>query len=236
MVDSAFSGLFRLLLPERCSLCRQASPGPVCADCRADLPWNRCACPRCARPQHGGPGNYSGHLCASCAETPPPFDAGWSAFRYQVPIDKAVQGLKYNAGFRSAHWLGVEMAHALAQRPQPLPQLLLPVPLHADRLRGRGYNQALELAKAMGWVLEVEVDTRSASRLRATADQIGKSAAERRRNVKGAFAVQAGRLDGKHIALVDDVMTTGSTLAELARACRKAGAGRIEVWTAARAV
>ena len=232
MVDSAFSGLFRLLLPERCSLCRQASPGPVCADCRADLPWNRCACPRCARPQQGGPG----HLGARCAETPPPFDAGWSAFRYQVPIDKAVQGLKYNAGFRSAHWLGVEMAHALAQRPQPLPQLLLPVPLHADRLRGRGYNQALELAKAMGRVLEVEVDTRSASRLRATADQIGKSAAERRRNVKGAFAVQAGRLGGKHIALVDDVMTTGSTLAELARACRKAGAVRIEVWTAARAV
>ena len=232
MVDSAFSGLFRLLLPERCSLCRQASPGPVCADCRADLPWNRHACPRCARPQQGGPG----HLCASCAETPPPFDAGWSAFRYQVPIDRAVQGLKYHAGFRSAHWLGQEMAHALAQRAQPLPQLLLPVPLHADRLRGRGYNQALELAKAMGRVLEVEVDTRSASRLRATADQIGKSAAERRRNVKGAFAVQAGRLGGKHIALVDDVMTTGSTLAELARACRKAGAVRIEVWTAARAV
>jgi len=88
----------------------------------------------------------------------------------------------------------------------------------------------------MGRVLSLEVDTRSASRLRPTADQIGKSAAERRRNVKGAFSVDAARLDGRHIALVDDVMTTGSTLAELARACRKAGAARIEVWTAARAV
>ena len=232
MVDSRLSGLFHLLLPERCSLCRQASPGPVCADCREDLPWNRHACPACARPQESGPG----HLCASCAETPPPFDAGWSAFRYQTPIDLAVQGLKYNAGFRSAHWLGLEMARALAQRPQPLPQLLLPVPLHAGRLRRRGYNQALELARAMGRVLSVEVDIRSARRLRPTADQIGKSAAERRRNVKGAFSVDAARLDGRHIALVDDVMTTGSTLAELARACRKAGAARIEVWTAARAV
>lgn len=232
MVDGAFSGLFRLLLPERCSLCRQVSPGPVCADCRADLPWNRSACPHCARPQESGPG----HVCAVCAETPPPFDMGWSAFRYQVPIDKAVQGLKYHAGFRSAQWLGQEMGRALAQRALPLPQVLLPVPLHAGRLRGRGYNQALELARAIGGVLQVEVDARGAARLRATADQIGKSAAERRRNVKGAFAVAAGRYDGKHIALVDDVMTTGSTLAELARACRKAGAARIEVWTAARAV
>lgn len=232
MVDGVFSGLFRLLLPERCSLCRQVSPGPVCGDCRADLPWNHSACPRCARPQESGPG----HVCATCAEAPPPFDSGWSAFRYQVPIDKAVQGLKYHAGFRSAQWLGQEMGRALAQRALPLPQVLLPVPLHAGRLRGRGYNQALELARAIGGVLDVEVDARGAARLRATADQIGKSAAERRRNVKGAFAVTAGRYDGKHIALVDDVMTTGSTLAELARACRKAGAARIEVWTAARAV
>ena len=227
MVDSRLSGLFHLLLPERCSLCRQAATGPICTDCREDLPWNRHACPSCARPQESGPD----HLCASCAETPPPFDASWSAFRYQAPIDLAVQGLKYNAGFRSAHWLGLEMARARAQRPQPLPQLLLPVPLHTGRLRRRGYSQALELARAMGRVLSLEVDTRSARRLRPTADQIGKSAAERRRNVKGAFS-----LDGRHIALVDDVMTTGSTLAELARACRKAGAARIEVWTAARAV
>jgi len=236
LVDSALTGLLRLLLPERCSLCRQNSPDPVCADCREDLPWNRAACPRCARPQQSASPGYSGHLCASCADSPPPFDAGWSAFRYQAPIDKAVQGLKYHAGFRSGYWLGVEMARQLALRPPPLPQLLLPVPLHAQRLRRRGYNQALELARTVGRALEIEVDVHGARRLRATADQIGKSAAERRRNVKGAFEVDPRRLAGRHIALVDDVMTTGSTLAELARACRKAGAARIEVWTAARAV
>ena len=234
LVDRLLPQLFHLLLPERCSLCQRASAGPVCAECRADLPWNRSACPRCARPQEGGPGQ--GHICATCAESPPPFDSGWSAFRYQSPIDRAVQGLKYQAGFRSGYWLGLEMARALAQRPQPLPQLLLPVPLHAGRLRRRGYNQALELTRTLGRVLTIEVDARGAKRLRATEDQIGKSAAERRRNVKGAFAVDGARLAGRHIALVDDVMTTGSTLAELARACRKAGAARIEVWTAARAV
>lgn len=225
------SRLLQLLLPQRCSLCRLPSPGPVCADCRADLPWNHSACPLCARPQAG-----SSHVCAVCAARPPPFDAGWSAFRYQTPVDRAVHGLKYHAGFRSAHWLGLEMARALARRPQPLPQLLLPVPLHDGRLRRRGYNQALELARALGGQLGVAVDARGARRLRATTDQIGQSAAQRRRNVQGAFTVDAVRLRGKHIALVDDVMTTGSTLAELARACRKAGAARIEVWTAARTI
>ena len=110
MVDGALSGLFRLVLPERCSPCRQASTGPVCAACREDLPWNCHAYPSCARPQESGPG----YLCASCPETPPPVDAGWSTFRYQPPIDLAVQGLKYNAGFRSAHWPRLEMARALA--------------------------------------------------------------------------------------------------------------------------
>jgi ComF family protein len=234
--DRGFSGLFRLLLPERCSLCRQPHPGPVCAACRDELPWNHSACPRCARPQESGGQYPGGHLCAACAQNPPPFDAGWSAFRYQAPIDRAVQALKYQAGFRSAYWLGLEMARTLAQRPQPLPQLLLPVPLHASRLRRRGYNQALELSRTLGRTLGIAVEARGARRTRPTQDQIGKSAAERRRNVKDAFAVEAARLDGRHIALVDDVMTTGSTLAELARACRKAGAVYIEVWTAARAV
>ncbi|HWY24950.1 MAG TPA: ComF family protein [Nevskia sp.] len=230
--ETARSILLRLVLPEQCSLCHQPSRFPVCAACRAELPWNRIACPLCARPQDAG----TGYICGSCAQTPPPFDSGWSAFRYATPIDQAVQGLKYRAGFRSGRWLGQEMAQALARRSRPLPELLLPVPLHAGRLRRRGYNQALELARALGQTLSIEVAPQLARRLRATEDQIGKSAAERRRNIKGAFAVEAGRLDGRHIALVDDVMTTGSTLAELARVCRKAGAARIEVWTAARAV
>lgn len=232
MAEKPVFRLLQLLLPEHCSLCRQPADGPVCEACRNDLPWNRIACPSCALPQDG----TVGHLCAGCAGTPPPFDASWSAFRYAVPIDKAVQGLKYHAGFRSAHWLGREMALALAQRAQPLPELLLPVPLHPQRLRRRGYNQALELARSIGRSLQIPVEGFGARRTRATADQIGKSAAERRRNVKGAFAVDEACIRDRHLALIDDVMTTGSTVAELARVCRKAGAARIEVWTVARAV
>jgi ComF family protein len=223
--------LLQILMPEQCSLCRQPADEPVCAACRAELPWNRVACPLCARPLETGPS----YICGACAQAPPPFDSGWSAFRYAAPIDRAVQGLKYHAGFRSGRWLGEAMAQELARRPQPMPDLLLPVPLHVGRLRRRGYNQALELAQALGRRLSIRVDPGLARRMRATADQIGKSATERRRNVKGAFTVDAAGLNGLHLALVDDVMTTGSTLAELARVCRKAGAARIEVWTAARA-
>ena len=229
-IETALSAVLQRLLPERCELCLEAAQGPICDDCRAGLPWNHVACPLCARPQAAG----GGHLCGACAATPPPYDSGWSAFRYAPPIDRAVHDLKYHARFRSGRWLGQEMAQALRRRAEPLPQLLLPVPLHNARLRGRGYNQALELARTLGRELRIEVAARGARRLRPTEDQIGKSAVERRRNVKGAFTVDEALVRGRHLALIDDVMTTGSTLAELARVCRKAGAARIEVWTAAR--
>ena len=145
----------------------------------------------------------------------------------------AIHGLKYHAGFLHAHALGTLMARELARRRAPLPQLLIPVPLHRQRLFWRGYNQAAELARAMTRTLGVAVDSGAARRVRRTDDQIGRSAAERRRNVKGAFALERP-LDGLHVALLDDVMTTGATLAELARSCRHAGARRIEVWAAAR--
>jgi ComF family protein len=115
-----------------------------------------------------------------------------------------------------------------------LPALVIPVPLHDTRLMRRGYNQALELAHGMQRVLDIEVDAGAARRLRRTRDQIGLNPAQRRRNVHEAFAVDA-RVAGRHIALLDDVMTTGATLADLARAARHAGAARIEAWALARA-
>ena len=231
MVDDPwFPEVQTLLPPERCALCRDPCEQILCTPCRDSLPWNRLACPGCARPLAIPPVR----LCPDCAAKPPDFDAAWSAFRYAEPVAQAIHRLKYHADFRSARWLAEEMASALAARAEPLPDLLLPMPLHGQRLRRRGYNQALELARRLAGRLVVEVDTDAARRVRATEDQIGKSAPERRRNVKGAFAVEAARVRDKHVALLDDVMTTGSTLAELARACRKSGARRVEVWTVAR--
>ncbi|GAC1623860.1 MAG: ComF family protein [Nevskia sp.] len=232
MVDGLARGLRQLLLPPHCLFCRgPAERDLVCTGCRDSLPWNRSCCPVCALPQATG----QAIVCTRCAARAPDYDRAWSAFRHEMPIAQAIYGLKYHAQFQQARLLGAAMAAALAARGAPLPALLLPVPLHASRLRRRGYNQALELARVLARRLRIEIDCRSASRIRATEDQIGQSAVERRRSVKGAFAVSTA-VAGKHIAIIDDVMTTGSTVNELARACRQAGAARLEVWTAARAV
>ena len=229
MVD-VIGWLRRWIVPSACLLCTgPAEPGTVCSGCRASLPWNRIACPVCALPLAGP----VAHVCGHCAAEPPHFDLALSAFRYQAPIAQAIAGLKYHGQFRQSRWLGGEIAGLVAARGQPLPELLVPVPLHPSRLRERGYNQALELARGVHRVLPIAIDWQSATRVRATADQIGKRAKERRREVRGAFAVGTG-VAGRHLAIIDDVMTTGSTVNELARACRAAGATRIEVWTAAR--
>jgi ComF family protein len=200
----------------------------LCTGCEAALPWIAQACPGCALPQ-----NHDG-LCSRCLKKPPPFDSAWAAFRLEAPVQQGIHGLKYHAGFLQAGMLGRLMAEKLGRRAQPLPELLIPVPLHRTRLMRRGYNQALELARAFKRTLAITLDADAATRLRATPDQIGLTAAQRRRNLHGAFKVDASVAD-KHIALLDDVMTTGTTLAELARAARKAGAAKIEVWAAARA-
>lgn len=202
--------------------------GPLCAGCEQALPWNAPACPACARSQtHDAP-------CLQCTDEPPPFDRAWAALKLQTPAREGIHDLKYHAGFLQAHWIGALMAKRLAQRREPLPQLLIPVPLHHTRLMRRGYNQAQELARAITQSLAIPLMPQAAKRVQATPDQIGLTRAQRRKNLKHAFSVDECVRD-RHIALLDDVMTTGATLNELARAARKAGAARIEVWAAARA-
>ena len=221
MVDNFFSG-------NHCLHCEgDAGARQLCAGCESALPWLMQACPGCSQPQEHDA------LCPRCVRKPPPFDSAWAAFRLAAPVQQGIHALKYHAGFVHAGLLGGLMAQRLAQRAQPLPQLIIPVPLHRTRLMRRGYNQALELARTLTRTLDIRVNANAAVRLRATPDQIGQSAAQRRRNLKNAFAVETC-LSGQHIALLDDVMTTGATLAELARAARRAGAEKIEAWALAR--
>lgn len=163
-----------------------------------------------------------------------PFDAASAAFQLDMPVRQAIHALKYRAGFLETNLLGELFAQKIGRRAQPLPELIIPVPLHHRRLRRRGYNQSLELALAITRSLDIAVDARAARRIRATPDQIGQSRSQRQKNLHGIFTVDAC-VAGRHIALLDDVMTTGATLAELARAARRAGAARIEAWAIARA-
>lgn len=212
----------------RCLYCGASSAQiAICEGCAASLPWIQQPCPGCALPQ-----NFDG-LCRRCLKKPMPFDAAWAVFRLDAPVQQAIHGLKYHAGFLQANLLGELFAQKLGRRAQPFPDLIIPVPLHRTRLMRRGYNQALEVARIVKQNLDIRIGSDLAKRVRATPDQIGLSRTQRQKNLRGAFAVDA-HVEGKHIALLDDVMTTGATLSELARVARHAGAAKIEAWAIAR--
>ena len=216
------------LFPARCVLC--GDPGvagrDLCAACERDLPWLETACERCAHPLPA-PG-----LCGACLRQPPPFAASTAVFHYAEPVTRLIAALKFRGRLAHARLLAELAAVHFAHIPER-PELLIPVPLHPSRLRQRGYNQALELARPLGHRLGIPIDYRLCQRTRATAPQSDLPAKERRRNVRGAFAVNRP-LTVAHVVVFDDVVTTGHTVAELARVLRRAGAARVDVWCLAR--
>ena len=195
------------------------------------------ACYQCALPLHGTTAVPS-PLCGHCLKGPPSYDHTFSAFQYAHPVDHLIHVLKFNRKLAIARLLGELMAQQLTKRARsissPPPQLIIPVPLHAARLRERGYNQATELARPIARALNIPIDYQHCQRQRATAIQSDLPASERSRNVKGVFSV-VKKLPAHHVAIVDDVMTTGATVAEFATTLRSAGVEKIEVWVCARA-
>jgi len=218
------------VLPWRCLLCGAAGDHDIdlCVDCAAELPRNRSCCARCALPLA-----TPAVMCGECQRRAPPWDAAWAPFRYGWPLDRLESRYKFGADLAAGRVLST-----LWQRepcPIDLPQLLLTVPLHHSRLRQRGYNQALELARPLVRELGVPLRHDVLQRLRRTDAQTELDAIGRRRNVRGAFAMRPGIELPAHIAILDDVMTTGATLAECARVLKRSGVRRVDVWALARA-
>lgn len=226
------------LYPATCLLC--GAPGArgreLCAGCHAELPWNRSACTRCAQPLPAGTAKPA--VCAQCLTHPPVFDAALAPFRYERPLDWLITGLKFHQRLGNARLLGELAADLLVpafrKLPKQRPHLLIPVPLHESRLRQRGYNQAVELARPLARRLGVPLDLTGCTRGRATAAQMELDAKHRALNVRGAFSCTL-QLRQKRVAIIDDVVTTGNTVNEFARVLKKAGAARVEVWSLARA-
>ena len=156
-------------------------------------------------------------------------------FEYAYPVDAWVRALKFGGDRVYARVLGVLLARARAALPADLPQLIVPVPLHSTRYRERGFNQAAELARVAGNALRVRVEPNALARRFATREQSGLSVRQRRKNVRRAFTL-ARPLSATHVALVDDVMTTGSTALAAARVLTAHGVRQVEIWAAARAV
>ena len=219
------AGFARHTLAPRCLLCGAAGVrSRLCAPCAASLPrLPHVRCGICALPL------TSGTVCGQCLERAPAYDSVSAPFAYAFPIDALIHALKYGGNLSIAPIL----ADALASISPPRVDALLPVPLAAGRLRERGFNQARELARIAGRKLGVRVLAHACRKVADTPPQAALPWKERGRNVRATFVCDAD-LTGMRVAIVDDVMTSGATLNELARNVKRAGAVHVSAWVIAR--
>ena len=222
--------LLDALLPQDCLLCAAPSEDDLlCPACRADLPQLATpACPRCALPTAGG------EVCGRCLRHPPHFDRLIAAFPYAFQIDRMLQQFKYGHQLALAGWFGEQLATIVADDACGLAaDLVVPMPLHPSRMRERGFNQALEIARHLQESGGARLATTLCERIRETAPQEGLSLLQRRRNLRNAFICRED-LHGRRILLVDDVVTTGASINECARTLRLHGAAAVTVLAVAR--
>lgn len=228
----------RLLWPSRCLVCGE--PGgealDLCGACLAALPRNTRACGGCALPLA-----TPAAACGDCLRRDAALarrgrtrllERVHAPFVYAPPLDRLLPRFKFHEDLVAGRLLSQLMLPALATRPRP--GALVPVPLHRARLRRRGFDQALELARPLAQALGLPLLDAALVRTHATDAQSRLDAAHRRRNLRDAFAVRPGAALPAHVVLVDDVMTTGATLQAAARALRRAGVAQVEAWVCAR--
>ena len=206
----------------------------LCLDCHARLPFlsdHHRHCPICAMPIP----QATTEACGACLQESPAFQRTVAAFHYEAPVKEFVTQLKFNARRHFAPLLAGELASAVRRRytQAELPSALVPVPLHPNKIRARGFNQAQLLANSLSGALAIEVLGRQVERHRNTQAQTALNAKQRKKNLRGAFTASGSFPE--HLAVVDDVMTTGTTANELAGELLKQGARRVDVWCAARA-
>jgi len=216
------------LLPNSCLLCAGAAgDGLLCPACSRELPGLPARqCPLC------GEQTTHGERCGACLKQAPHFAGVHALYRYSFPVDRMIQALKYQHRLPLAAWFGQQLAGII---PAKACDLIVPLPLHPARLRERGFNQAVEIARTLGGRLNIPVDRNSLQRRRATPPQAGLPLKERHGNVRGAFECSTD-LSGTRILLVDDVLTSGASADECARVLCLHGAASVHVAVVARAL
>jgi ComF family protein len=227
--------LFRRLLkplPSLCAVCRGWGDGAVCAGCHARYTAEVPRCTHCALQVPQGVA-----VCGACLAHPPVFDAACTGLAYAHPWSTLIARFKFHQALDLGDALVAPLLATLQREPERRPDLLLPVPLSPQRLRERGYNQAWEATRRLARPLGLRSDARLLLRVKDSPHQLDLPPDERAANVREVFAVEPLRraeLQGRHVAIVDDVMTTGATCNELARVLKQAGAARVEAWSLAR--
>ncbi|MGD9842838.1 MAG: double zinc ribbon domain-containing protein [Steroidobacteraceae bacterium] len=233
------------LLPSRCIACggpggmrlpRSSPPFALsldlCTHCYRQLPFNTHACGRCSLPLDGSTENL---ICGRCLRRPPLYQSSHCAFEYSYPLASLIRNLKYGARLAVARVLGELLAQHLEKyHSGAWPECIVPVPLHAQRYQQRGYNQVIEVGRYLQHRIDVPLRLDLIKRIRPTTEQTGLSRRSRRKNLRRAFCTTTVTLP-QHIAVLDDVITTGSTMNEIVATFSKAGVAQIEAWGLARA-
>lgn len=223
----SFARLLDIVLPRACLLCGAAADAAVCAGCRDELPRLPAnTCPVCATPL-----TQPAPACGECLKTPRAFDQTFAVWEYAYPVDHLVMQLKFACHLASVDFFAAGMRAAA----RPVGDLIVPVPLSPRRLRTRGFNQALEIARPLARALNIPLETGMLFRCRETVPQSQLPWRARHHNVRHAFECRA-EVSGKTVIVVDDVMTTGATLDAIAQVLKDHGATRVINWIATRAV
>ncbi len=219
--------------PPTCLLCGDdgANQLNLCESCYSSLPFYSGGCSLCAAPMPSMLENST--ICGECQLRPPDFQFTHASFAYQEPIRHLIHRLKFSAQYTNARLLGTLMARQL-QNMNNKPELLIPAPLHPKRYRQRGYNQTIELTRHLSKLLSIPYTVNSCQRIRDNIPQSELGAKQRRRNLHRTFSVP-NKPPKQSIAIVDDVMTTGSTVRAIAKAYKKQGIQKIQIWVCARA-
>jgi ComF family protein len=223
--------LASLLLPNSCCLCGGKAEAIVCQPCHDDHVAPRPPrCQRCANPTDGA------NLCGQCLSDPPAFDATLAAVDYATPVEQLVLQLKFGGKLAVAPWCARVLRDVLLEQPQfSLPDVICPVPLGQKRLVERGFNQSLEIARPLAAMLGIALDARLAWRVKETLPQSSLAPNERAGNIRQAFTLSPGAsVQGKHIGIVDDVMTSGHTAQSLSAMLKRFGAARVSMIVFAR--
>lgn len=224
------------VLPPSCLLCgakHSNTIGLICHGCQTELPYIEHSCYQCGLPLPVSESQQP--LCGYCLKKAPAFNRCIAPLNYQTPIDSLITGFKYRRKMINGRLLSQLLLHSIRQHyvGQALPDAIVPVPLHWRRQFRRGYNQSQCVADYLGQKLKIPVQLNTLKRTKRTPTQQGLKRQERQRNLKNAFIANKA-LQGQTIALVDDVITTGSTCAEISRVLIKAGAAEVHLWALAR--
>lgn len=233
-----FSPNFSPIASNPCLLCdlQTSEKTLICHDCFAELPRPINACYQCGLPLGSETRSQNkAQICGICLSQTPSFDYTVTPFLYAQPVDYLIQQFKFSGQLVAGYALAKLMLKIIKPLTHGRPQAIMPVPLHAKKLKSRGYNQAQELAYPIAKALAIDIDLTSCTRIKDTQSQSRLAKTERIINMQNAFALKSP-ISAEHVVLIDDIMTTGNTLNELAKQLKHAGVKKVGVWACARAI